>query len=571
MKSYKSNLTISVLQSLRKNLKPMKEFKPSSERPIFNPDIEPVKSSAEMAKTLVSLPMPSLTALLKDASEKLETPWLQCALAIGTFDFSREIARDGLPSHSLDALDAALSFIHNVDKTPLPFDEQADFEKAFLSIKSSPAFNAFFLELVAQTIQARQRAIDQCNLPNSQSVELADHPRDMPSLTQVFGRLLLGACALDLPQAVRDLVECLPKAATTSYSVASISQEMARWQTDHAKERPKDFSVTPYFYAMQINRAQCMQAMQQASGLECLPLAYEKLTRIMTPSGFMLPHRFAVLSEELKLQQLDVIDSFKIMTPVCSPGVLTAMLIDRLKDKRPHSEGGPNRQALHTLACQSISDVSLKDRMDECIPSFLACGAYKINPTECMMQAIANGLPKIVESLSEGVDWGCVFNLTEDGNGIVTRCIFNDKSASLFILDPSANVYPKALYMAAKAAVNQGDGASLIRSVPVNCPDPIDVDAMTLGSVVAEPMASLVKEKFNDTLLVMMEAGLATHQPLHPGTKSLLEMAEIVNPELVDIIASFQVREQCRSLINNLESPTHEASLPDFKQPALKR
>lgn len=527
------------------------EFTPSTDRPMFDEGIERATGHAERAKTLVSLPMPALVALLADASTRLDTPWLQSALDIGAFDFSREIIKEAHASHSLTALDAALSFLRNMEETPYrdnPLHGVLGHERTNLNVNGCTAFNAFFGDLVTQTLVARQRSIEQYESRFQQCAESELHPQNMPELNNVLGRLLMGACALNLPIAVRDIVQCLPHTATSAHSLASMGERLSNYQTDLAREKGSDFSFTPYFYAMQLNRTECMQAMLEASGLDRLPLSYEKVIETVKTEGHQGIHGY-IFGQNRKvttLRGLDVIDTFKLMTPVCMHSVLTMALHERLLDQRPRKEGGPSLQTLHELAIQALADDSWQDRTGSCKRSFIDCGAYRIDSTKSVIHAINNGHPDVVLAAKEDADWAAVFAVSPYAT-TMTHCVFNS------IQGNSSARYSDALLIAAQAAVAQGHGQCLLSSVPIDNTISNEKSAMALGTRVAEPMASLVLERFNDVLLVMIEAGLPTHQPLHPGTKSVLAMAEAVNPEMVSIIASFHARAQCRALLEDLE------------------
>ena len=258
------------------------QFSAWSDRPPFYPNIEPAQNHTERALTLVSLHMPALIAMLADASEKLNTPWLQTALDIGAFDFSRDMARDGHAAHSLIALNAALTFTQKIDKTsfsPDPEHGMLVYNKGLLTVNNCMVFKTFFAELVTKTLLTRQRAIDQHDSSPNKKLDIGVHPNDLVPINRLFGRLVMGACALNLPDTVREIAAQVPISVTIGLGVELMGSLVESYRIDEAKTRGSDLTMTPYFYATQLNRTKCPLAMQEGSGIKRLPLGYEVVNK----------------------------------------------------------------------------------------------------------------------------------------------------------------------------------------------------------------------------------------------------------------------------------------------------
>lgn len=547
------------------------EHIPSSDRPLYDASIEPAKSHAERALTLASLPMSALIPFLSNAASELQTPWLQSAMTMGAFDFSREISKDGMPSHSLKALNAALDFIKNVDKRPycvdanngrLVFDPQDGagpantelfLDRTLLTVNGHPEFNAFFEDLVDHLIDALDRSVKDFTHKWAHSDnDKSTHPLDVVELQESFGRLLIGACALDMPRMVHSIVTRFPEAAASLHRLDTMGPILVKLQLESLSDEPDHFKFTPYFFAMQLNRDVCMDAMVQASGLQHLPMGSEVVFNegttdaIETNNGWLLSQKIQVRSN----QTMDIIDTFKVITPVCTPNILTKALTERLSDKRSKEEGGPDRKYLYEKALQAIGDDSWQDNVCNCFASFLQAGVYDLDTTRSMGEAVAFGFPEVAESIQGPIDWKQIFG-AEPGNENFTPVM---RGARLAAEHGHPHSLCAALLIAIERAVDEGHSDLVIASTALlNLKAELDEKYEKLGVLVAQPMANMIiMEEFQGPLVAMLKAGLDPLKPLHPGTQSLLEMAESVNHDMVNIIHSFNARKRSMALLDGM-------------------
>lgn len=540
------------------------------DRPQHYDHVRAAQSEAEMGQVLVSLPMPALTALLSDATRKKQTPWLRSAMAIGTFDFSLDVARDLSEFQSLTALDAVLDFLRDRHLDPV-LSDAADPANNFIGALEGNGieeFKAFFSDLVDHLLLIRPQAI-KINLDRLILAESAEKfggmsksrsPDNNAAIDAAFGRLLLGACVLDLPHAVRSITAKIPAAARSKHDIEALLGHMqGTYTTELFQENKQEFYFSPAFFALQMSRTACLNAMQEAAGQTLLPMGWRETNKVLDrdpqasqSAASLAQAAFSPRFRKIVTTDLDVIDLFSLLTPVCQPHTLATALQARLLDTRPTELGGPDRPGLHAVALKAAGPYGWEKNLQSCVPGLITGGAFDIDATASMAFAIEEGLPVIAESLHPPIAWEKIFtNPTSDCEDTpVRRCLVNA------ILPQSNKHFDIALSIAIDKAVHKGYHELVISSVPERNSNMDDSLTEKLGPVLAQPISSIIREGFTASLLALLHAGLQTQKPLHPGTLSVKEMAEIVSPEMAHLVHSFEARKLSLALLHGLDEGT---------------
>lgn len=515
----------------------------NTNKPPFHGNPQGAQTHEERVRTLASLPMVALSALLNDASKRMDTAWLQTAMVMGTFDFSREISRDGRALASLDALDQAMAFLSMCRNTACHTDPiHGNFSPPIEvpELKANPTWTAFFPHFAAHLIKEHNSVRDQLehisSEPKHQQVEWWN---SFERIQKTMGVMLIGACALGLPETARAIVTNVPASAIWDHGLnllggaLKFAESVQKSPNEHVRRR-----FTPSFFAMQLSQIECVRAIQEAAGGAPLPMALFKEKAPYGRTQYSMPDT-----------EVDVIGMLDAVAPMCRPYVFTDVLQARLADDRDTLAGGPNRHKLYDHAIEALNERGQRDGMGAGIASFVACGVYDMDPTKSVAKALEYANPQVLKSVAGEVDWARIFRpeLETGHNSPFMRGLM------VCTEDRMEQAHDEAMAYAINMAVKSGQTKHALFSMPETNGITSDDFCQQCGEFVAQPMAMLVKYNHQRAMLALLNAGLDAKNPLHRGTLSVLAMAETINPDLAHLIHSFEARKKSMALLGELE------------------
>lgn len=504
---------------------------------IFNDGVRGPETHAERALAIVGCGDAALLVRVGEVAIERDAAWLKSMLDIGVFSFSRELIQNGGEGTSMAACQALTAIVAGATRVNVPVtapDGGLPLSARQLRLVATDDFQIAFGEVVAHAI-AEDKAYKAhlVQTPAGQAPTQVQNEIDL-----LHAGLMACACALHRADLVAQIEQHRPRVAETQVDLDWDAFVLADHMQAERKMNGKDVRFLPSFFALQFGSLECLDVLREAKGK---PLAYAYLEGPPTSSS---DDRYVGICGH---QTLGILESFDVVVPLCAPSVVQATIEADCYTTRPLE-----RQRLANLSRLSLLNSASDSRLNVFAPVFEAVGGFAIDPTTTVVSALNSGQACYTKPSYGPVDWDAVFKPDEHNEfSLATMTVLTSTQS----LKTSKAEYDAALAGAIEHAAIDG-AFDAVRHVHAMDNPHVDDEGMNfhgMGPVLPQPMAFMVAEGFHKSMIALMKAGVNPAAELAPGALSLIQMADVKDPEMAHTMRTYVNRGRVLDLLEGMD------------------
>ncbi|MGJ7523806.1 hypothetical protein ACSFA0_25245 [Variovorax sp. LT1P1] len=477
----------------------------------------PAQTDVERSMVLATLNGQERATFLANRAVDFDMDWLRLALEGDYF----------VVADNPKAVDTVLSsFAFLTRSTIRSVDEDPELGKlsgpvSYLEL-NAPADVANYVRRFADQLCA-QFAMIRAKDPSYDDVGSREHDSYLAAtrrLDRVAAHTLIAACALDLPDTVRQVLHERPEALQVSVAARVLGSALS----DYVPEIDRT-EFTPLYFAMQYSNRPCMELMV-------------KLDRTGNQS-MVQRSSFEDVAEAMG----------DTVFPACLPSSFEFALASRLASTRI-----------------AIDEVDLGARMvtilegrgrargfEPYLPVFTRLGIWEQDPTGYMRTAVENGHQEIVRAIRGAVDWPRFmvdYASSPIGNALRRSFEWDQANSEKKVERFESTI----MELFAKALGDERGGKAFVAHVfsAGHGPDiAFDPSAVTL-----QPLQDVVIQGMGRVLLAMLESGLEPTRRYFDDCQTPLELVEFFGEDAekcADLMRAFQARKQATSILDIAE------------------
>lgn len=486
---------------------------------MIDPKLPQVSTHEGRTLILHNLPTEAKQAMVAAKIRKQDVVWLDTMLDSGCFDYSDDTDEMALITSVFRFLEMAKLSTVKVDPVHGALPELVN----MLALKASDEFKDFYRRFVEKLMQQS----DLLYLQGRKSVGLNGEPfqkyYDMaPEHQRLLSLMVIGACALDIPECVERVLQHPPYVDTNCFGVNILGAALTPL-TPHAD---KD-QFYPYFFAMQFSRPACMELIAKHRHSGSFGLTDNHLPGL--PDTFGLVSGFGAR-----------------YTPVCLPIVFEQAL---------SHVGVHASETLHlTKNMKSVLAENINpDRFTPYLQSLVPTGFLEQDPAGFLALACEHGHGDLIRAIRSEVDW---HQVPQGEHSAVIKNLDHIHQLEVF---ESAKPYEDAIEAFFDRAIADGHSERVVKCHARNFPAGVNVFGT---STFARPAHDFIVIPFHGALVKMLQAGLSPTAPPVDGTQSPLETANAIaasalyqdTGETAHLIRSFAARQQAMLLLDEIQT-----------------
>lgn len=472
--------------------------------------IPKAKSSVDREMVLATIGNKVLPAFLENVFQE-DPAWLDSAIDIGVFDLDKDLrvaTADPSLQHVKNAVGALTAVLENVGCERVESDPQlghiwgACRPLEALAYDGSPVLpelqNAFS-RVVDAIVSSHDRLENTSNFGRS-------YAGLEGTLGVIYGRLMMCACILDCPDALKQLIQAYPDATAVALP-AEHTRPMLTQDTDR---------LTTYGYALLLGRLDCMQVVEDAMAGKIPVVSYARGT-------------------DAGLQPLTALTMHERIQMDCLPGAYAAAL-------RVAITNGGDPYPLVERAQQLLLVAGREEAFANMLPALMAVGLFDLNPATSFDNAVRGGRVQVLEHFEGRAPW--------------SDSRFSDptvKNPLMEALDAFTSVdkhpeFEASLLKVLEMAVKDGQQEIAFH-----------VNAFHQRSehgsrLVTYPLERLFEMDFVESLMKFLENGLDTEHAVVPGARTPIEIVSIEEEDrqenrATSVFRSFRARRAVDGLV----------------------
>lgn len=489
---------------------------------------------------LASLSEASLLSLAKEKVLTLDLPWLNSLIEGGWLDMAHQFKdmvsarqRNAMDNQLLEKAKALTAFIalgemgfhrdeHGADLFQAPL-MTLELPSALFHTTSLANFQAFYASSCQQMVTTLGLLV-QNHGPSNKA-----HRHGKASI-EAMGRLMAGACVLDLPDVLKSLITVCPSGMETSMDKGALGSHVeTNAFTDEA-----DVHMSAGFVALQFSRIACLDVLADAAPLSPLFLGHYPDSNGMFKG----------------LEFVDNLHSL-VAQPLCNIVTMTHALRHALAAST-QQDTGDMLIAAGLRAMRRGSDI----RMLDYVASFTEAGIYAMNPTRSLREACMTGHVAVVESLAGRVPWETLAPSFTSTNSIIYQGLVADV--------PDGGDRVGAVEAMMRMAKNEGHAHTV--GVLFDAPQ---IEGDDTSDVVIQPFFEALDLNATPILLAYLEQGLDPVRSPGEGRLSPIALAQSLNSDACDLLRSWVARRTASHVLALIECGNEEDAAPGPALPGI--
>ena len=479
-------------------------------------DSQPARMNA-----MALLPESTLVSLISEKSRTMDVSWLTTMQDAGLFG-SDQKTQGAIPGETVtEKLDpwatrlmACTQFLGNIrsaprNEKPIPGTTNDEFDVTSIAVlKAQDNFKEWFTGVARGMVPSLRDAVQnpECNF----SSVLRDKAK------KVGGEWLIAACALDLPDVAKEILQACP--AANAFEIAH--SRLGNWLNGNAMGldsngralMSKGFLVNASYVALQLSHPECLRVLNDAVGEPSSKLVFGS----ETDKGHPTPTVFGLFEGKF--------------TPVCDQKTFAVAieLAKRHPDELQHMEN---------CAIQALRDVSWVNTSSY-VPSFTEAGVYRGAGLTAAEVACKNGHVAVMQSLEGAIRWS-----TDDGRqgNLLSEALSCGNNGNRKNIKGALNAL-------AKIAISEGGAAAIFTA------DGKVSDDLVNNAVHNQAVDLLVKIMDNTDLRP------STVIEFHNNEHARLDeyVARLPDPRVANMLRSWSARSSAHALLDELGLPASE-------------
>lgn len=466
---------------------------------------------------LKSMPTPVRQAMVAEMGRAQDVPWLDTMLQGGCFDYSDETDEMMLVEEVFSFLKGSRISMAEND----PFHGHLTHPVDALVLTASEEFKDFYQRFTQKLLHEGDRLYGEDVTDPTGQTRKKYMPMP-PEFQRMLSMMVVGACALDLPECLKPVLDFKPYVDTNCFKADVLGSVLKPMTPDG-----DGAEFYPYFFAMQFSSHACMDLIEKHRHF----------------GGFGLVRKSGILGE------LSPAKGFGAhFTPACLPSAFEKAL-NLYAVAKSDVAGLVNN--LKTVLATGMN----RNDFTPYLKAFVSTGVFDQDPEAFLCLACTHGHAGIIRSLRSNVDWRKV------PNGEDSPVMLALTEARKLNTNSSRTRYEDAIEAFFDRAIADGHPERVTL-----CHETIDLDIgmHEFGTrTFAQPVHAMIALKFHGALVKMLQAGLSPTEPPLDGAKSPLEIATLMASssfhegmqETVHVIRSFAARQQARQLLDEIDSP----------------
>ncbi|WP_435453011.1 hypothetical protein [Variovorax sp. LT1P1] len=369
-----------------------------------------------------------------------------------------------------------------------------------VNLAPDPDFKAAFEMAVEYFVRDHERALERAGRPFTGVF--------MVEVNYMMAALMATACALDARDALAMLLEAAPHAATATVEFGQ--------QALQASNVLSYVQLTPYGWALQFSRVECMKLIEAAFEGDVIELGKP--------------------ATENRL--FDALTMHERFTPACWPHAYAhAMRVAMAACSDPEAHASLDQHA-HTV-------LSVEDRstgLASYVPAYIAVGLYDAYPTHAFDVACAGGHPEVLRHVADKVVWArSAFSCDPTHNPLI-GALNAFKEGSI-----AKDEFERSMLFVIDKAIADGQADVVLKQSLI--PEHDDEYLGGCGPIAPQPLGLVIEEGLGEVLLRMLQHGLDPNAPVAPGAWTPVQIADELNPSMATVLRSYNSRQQVMTLL----------------------
>lgn len=466
--------------------------------------------------------------LMERFSKEQDVSWLQSGLVDGHFDYANAFNK-GTPEQPFKRIRSALAFLKTVSHTSAPLGVvETPMTFLSLSIPDPQSFVPFVDALVNRLVEEKDRLNPTQNIGEAWG-----------ELRKVLGLALVGAIAADSVASVRKLLDAHSGLVEQTFACTEIGDALR-----DAVAQPNKSLFTPYFFAMQLGREDCMRALVEAGA---------NLNRIGTREID------GQNRNEKATQRPIALTNHMDFTPMCRQPAYR-LALEQWSEAEARNGSSPKAigDALHSggmAMLDAMTNTGPTVRKRAYIECFEAVGAYEHAPTESFMHACMGGRADVAEKIQGKIDWDKLRARPEDG---VKAQADSFAVLALKAPAPSGEAQRVGLMLMKKTMAEGVFDQVFAPTAEFN----LSSHSGT-GRRLAQPVSLMIDKDHLGMLSLWMRQGMDPTKPHYEGCLSPLAYAEATGKDAIaHAMRTFLTRQKALSALDELDIPNTRTPSP---------